>query len=318
MSRSSNSSLASSAATGEHPDDRVCTVGDGVRLCYRTCGDPDHPALVLIAGLGQQLIVWPEPLCRALAERGYHVIRFDNRDVGRSSRSTAPRPSAWQFVSRRWNPRQYSLEDIARDAAGLIESLELAPAHLVGMSMGGMIAQTVASYRPDLVASLVSIMSTTGASGVGRPAPSTWLRMLRRPRPNREAAVASYVAMMRHIGSHGFPFDAEATHSTAIEAWERGDGQRAPAGVARQLAAIFKSGDRSAAVAQITTPTLIVHGNRDRMVHPSGGRATAEAIPGATLKTIAGMGLDLPAGAWPRLVDLIAEHCQSPSAVSDA
>jgi pimeloyl-ACP methyl ester carboxylesterase len=172
--------------------------------------------------------------------------------------------------------------------------------------MGGMIAQTVAAHHPGRVRTLTSIMSTTGAPRIGRPAPSTWWRMATaRPARNRAEACDAAAKMFRHIGSHGFPFDEEWVRDKAGIAWDR---DPTSAGVTRQLAAIFASGDRTAELRQIDVPTLVIHGDRDRMVHPTGGAATAKAIPGARLETIAGMGHDLAAGAWGRLHDLIDDH----------
>jgi pimeloyl-ACP methyl ester carboxylesterase len=287
-------------------EERVVDVGRGVTLAYETFGDPSAPPLLLIAGLGQQLLAWPQPLCEDLAARGLFVVRFDNRDVGRSWRAASvPPPTPPRLLAGRFAAGQYTLADMALDAAGLLAALELAPAHVAGMSMGGMIGQTLAARHPESVRSLVSIMSTTGASRVGRPRPSTWRRMLGRPTADRDVAIERMVGILRHIGSHGFPFDEAAVRAYAAAAFDRGHD---PAGVGRQLAAIIKSGDRTTELGRIAAPTLVVHGDRDRMVNPSGARATAAAIPGARLMTIDGMGHDLPAGAWPRLTDLIADH----------
>ncbi|MEH3053433.1 MAG: alpha/beta fold hydrolase [Patulibacter minatonensis] len=286
--------------------DHVAEIGGGLRLSYRTHGDPARPTVLLVAGLGQTLLSWPEGFIDRLTARGFHVVRFDNRDIGRSSHSDAPVPRADQFVTRRWYPEQYSLDDMALDTAALLDALDLGPVHAVGVSMGGMISQMLAARRPQHVASLTSVMSMTGARRTGRPALSTWLRMVSPRSAGREAAIESFVSTMRHIGSHGFPFDEDAVRVLAAEQWDRGPGT--PDGVQRQLAAIFKSGDRTRALRQITAPTLVIHGDRDRMVHPSGGRATAAAIPGARHETITGMGHDLPQGAWTRLIDLIALH----------
>ena len=287
--------------------ERMVLAGRDMKLCCRVDGDPAQPAIVLIAGLAQQLNVWPERFVAALVEHGHRVVRFDNRDVGRSSRAAAPAPTPLQIARRRFNPAQYTLADMAQDTVGLLNSLEIDAAHLVGMSMGGMIGQTVAARNPDRVLTLTSIMSSTGGRKVGRPAPSTYRRMLARPATKREVAAERTVAMMRHIGSHGFPYDDAFVRAVALEAWDRAGGAN-PAGPARQVAAIIKSGDRTAEVRRIAAPTLVIHGDRDRMVHPSGGRATAEAIPGARLLTIPGMGHDLPEGAWPRLAEAITEH----------
>jgi pimeloyl-ACP methyl ester carboxylesterase len=291
--------------------DQFCDVGNGVRICYRTCGEPDAEPLLLIMGLGQQLNAWPVEFCNALAARDHFVVRFDNRDIGRSSRSPHRAPTMAQLLSRRWPAGQYTLADMATDTAGLISALGLDSAHVVGVSMGGMIAQSVAARHPERVRTLTSIMSSTGARGVGRPAFSTYRRMFAAPPPDRERWVSRAVEMWRHIGSHGFPFDEEHVRAIALESWERGGGSAARAGTARQLAAILKSGDRTAEIRGITAPTLVIHGDRDRMVHPSGAEATARAIPGARLRTIKGMGHDLPVGAWPQLIELVSEHVRS-------
>nr|WP_201447112.1 alpha/beta hydrolase [Conexibacter woesei] len=283
--------------------ERIVEVGRGMALCCETFGAPEHDPLLLISGLGQQLLAWPAELCEQLAARDLHVIRFDNRDVGRSTRANVRPPTPLRFATRRFERGQYTLADMAQDTAGLLDALELGAVHVAGRSMGGMIGQTLAARQPHRVRSLTSIMSTTGARRIGRPAPSTWRLMLGRPSAERDVSIERSVVLWRHIGSHGFPFDEPAVRALAGEAWDRGHD---PAGVARQLAAIVKSGDRTAEVRAIAAPTLVVHGDRDRMVHPTGGAATAAAIRGARHETIAGMGHDLPRGAWPRLVDLIA------------
>lgn len=283
--------------------EQLVDVGDGISLCYETFGDPADPPLLLIAGLGQQLLAWPTDLCRGLAERGAYVIRFDNRDVGRSTTIATPPPASRSFVTHRWRPDQYTLADMTADTVGLLRALDLPAVHVVGMSMGGMIGQTLAARHPEMVRSLTSIMSTTGARKIGRPALSTWSLMARRPPRGRAAALDSNVRIYRHIASRGFPFDEAATRALAEQAWDRG---HSAAGVSRQLAAIFKSRDRTRELAAITAPTLVIHGDHDQLVHPSGGTATAAAIRGARLQTIPGMGHDLPVGAWPRLLDLLS------------
>ncbi len=201
---------------------------------------------------------------------------------------------------------------MARDTAGLIDALDLRPMHIVGVSMGGMIGQTVAAHHPEHVRSLVSIMSSTGARSAGWAAPSTMRLMFRPPARDRDAAAERAALVFRHIASQGFPFDEEYIRERARLAFDRDP--RGGAGLGRQLAAILKSGDRTADLKQITAPTMVVHGDHDRLVHPSGGRATARAIPGAQLTTIPGMGHDLPAGAWPQLIQLIATHAASADA----
>ncbi len=281
-------------------------VGRGISLCYERLGDPQDPPILLIMGLGQQLLAWPEELCDGLLQRGFQLVRFDNRDVGRSTHTHIAPPHFKQLVTRRLDPEQYTLSDMAADAAGLIDALELRPAHIVGVSMGGMIGQTLAAEYPAHVRSLASIISSTGSRRVGWVAPST-LRMMFSPPPrDRDAAADRASIMWHHIGSTSFPFDEEAVRSRARAAFDRDP--RGAAGTARQMGAILKSGDRTAELGAVAVPTVVVHGDRDLMVHPSGGKATARAIPGARFTTIAGMGHDLPAGAIPQLVALIADN----------
>ncbi|MDT5015266.1 MAG: hypothetical protein QOD39_1426 [Mycobacterium sp.] len=278
-------------------------MGRGIELCYDQAGDPANPPILLIAGLGQQLHSWPADFTSALAGRGLCVTRFDNRDTGRSTHMTYRPPNPVAIFQGR---NQYHLGDMARDTVGLMDTLGYRDAHLVGISMGGMIAQTVAAHHPGRVRSLTSIMSTTGARRLGRPRLSTWRRMLTsRPPRTRAEAMDRAANMFRHIGSHGFPFDEQAVREYAGIAWDR---DPSAGGIVRQLAGIFASGDRTAELSHIDVPTLVIHGDRDRMVHPTGGAATAAAIPGARLETVNGLGHDLPIGAWQRIIDLISEH----------
>jgi pimeloyl-ACP methyl ester carboxylesterase len=289
------------AAGAEH----LVEVGGGMRICFTAEGDPDGPPLLLLAGLGQQLNVWPVELRAGLVERGFRVIRSDNRDAGRSGQASCAPPSPLQFAVRRFSAAQYDIGAMIADTVGLLDALGIERAHLVGMSMGGMIAQGVAARRPDRVLSLTSIMSTTGAPRVGRPALSTWARLAAPPVSTRDAQADRIVGMMRHVGSAGYAFEEDAVRAMALEAFDRTGGPAA-AGAARQLAAIMKSGDRTAEVGRITAPTLVIHGDRDRMVNPTGGRATAAAIPGARLKVMKGMGHDLPRAVCAELVESIA------------
>ncbi|SEH63390.1 Pimeloyl-ACP methyl ester carboxylesterase [Mycolicibacterium rutilum] len=287
-------------------EETTIAVGRGIELCFQQIGDPADPPLFLIAGLGQQLHSWPDEFVTTLAGRGFSVTRFDNRDAGRSTH-IAQRPPNPVAMFRGRNA--YHLGDMARDTVGLMDALDVADAHLVGISMGGMIAQTVAAHYPGRVRTLTSIMSTTGAPRLGRPALSTWRRMLTaRPPRTRAEAMDRAAAMFRHIGSHGFPFDERTVREAAGIAWDR---DCSNGGIVRQLAGIFASGDRSAELAHIDVPTLVIHGDRDRMVHPTGGAATARAIPGARLHTITGLGHDLPVGAWERVIDLVTDHATS-------
>ncbi len=292
--------------------ENVVDVGRGIRLCYDQIGHEDDPPIMLVPGLGQQFHSWPQEFAEALASRGYRVTRLDNRDVGRSTHMSFAAPKPWAILRGGNDPRQYHLGDMARDTVGLFDALGYRDAHVAGISMGGMIAQTVAAHYPGRVRTLTSLISTTGAPRIGRPAPSTWLRMATsRPPRSREEAIERALRMFRHISSHGFPFDEQWIRRRAGMDWDR---DRTSDGAARQLAGVFASGDRTGELSQIDVPTLVIHGDRDRMVHPTGGAATANAIPGARLETIAGMGHDLPRAAWPRLLDLIVDHTAAVSA----
>jgi pimeloyl-ACP methyl ester carboxylesterase len=279
-----------------------CTVGD-VELCYEQFGRDEDPLALLVMGLGTQMLAWREDFCEDLAARGLRVVRFDNRDNGRSTiLRHIPPPTARQLITRELTPG-YTLEDMAGDAVGLLDHLGAGPAHVVGASMGGMIAQTVAIRHPDRVASLTSIMSTTGARNVGQPALRLYPILLRRAPRERDAYIEFVAQMARAIGSPGFPHDDEEVRAVAARAHDRGIH---PAGTGRQLAAIIAASDRTPALRRLDLPALVIHGLADRLVRPTGGRATAAAIPGARLEEIRGMGHDLPRGVWPQVVDGIA------------
>jgi len=286
-------------------DERFCTVGD-VELCYETFGDASDPALLMAMGLGTQMISWHEELCAMLAARGFFVVRFDNRDCGRSTRFDHVRPpTVVELAMRRPRRIAYTLHDMADDAEGLLASLDIDAAHVVGASMGGMIAQLLAARHPGRVLSLVSIMSSTGSLRSGQPALNVYPFFLRRPAAGKEAFVERAVQLFRVVGSPGFDRDEEHLREMAARSFDRGADA---AGTARQLAAILATDNRAGALRSISAPTLIIHGAADRLVSPSGGRATARAIRGARLLMIEGMGHDLPRGAWPQIVDAIADN----------
>jgi pimeloyl-ACP methyl ester carboxylesterase len=291
--------------------EEIARIGD-VELAYETFGDPGDPALLLVMGLATQMLGWREELCAELAERGFHVIRYDNRDVGRSTKfsSHAP-PTAAQLLRRDRNAAAYTLADMADDGVGVLDHLGIDRAHVVGASMGGMIAQTVAIRHPDRVLSLVSIMSNTGARWSGQPALRTYGILLKRAPSDREGYIAHQLDVLAQIGSPGFPSEEEARRRTAEMSFDRGYD---PTGGGRQLAAIIASGDRTSELRRIRVPTLVIHGTADKLVNPSGGRATAKAIPGARLLMIEGMGHDLPRGAWPQIIDGIVENAGSANA----
>ncbi len=285
--------------------EQFCDVGRGVTLCYETFGERSDRTALLVMGLGTQMVAWHEDFCRELAGHGLHVVRFDNRDIGRSTHMTGSPPTIPQLLLRSKRAARYTLTDMADDAAGLLRELGLAPAHVIGASMGGMIAQTLAANHPSLVRSLVSIMSNTGARLSGQPSLRIYSVFLRRPPREREAFIAHMERLFTAIGSRGLPQDLEDLRELAAVSFDR---DRDPQGPGRQLAAIIASGDRTADLRRIAIPTLVVHGTADPLVSPSGGRATAKAIPGARLMTIDGMGHDLPRAIWPRLIDAIVEQ----------
>ncbi|MGN6814822.1 MAG: alpha/beta fold hydrolase [Solirubrobacterales bacterium] len=277
---------------------------NGIELCYQEMGDPEGEPLLLVMGLATQMIAWDEEFCAMLAERGFRVVRFDNRDIGRSTRfSAAGVPGKLDtFVGRRGTAPSL-LRDMASDTVGLMDHLGIESAHLVGASMGGMIVQSAAIERPERIRSLTSIMSTTGSRRVGHPSYKTFGLLLGKPPREREAAIERVVKTFRVIGSPGYPFEEERVREIAGCSFDRGHSE---AGIARQLHAITASGDRTPGLAQLHLPALVIHGKSDILVNPSGGRATAKAIPGARLKMIDGMGHDLPRPLWPTFVDEIA------------
>jgi pimeloyl-ACP methyl ester carboxylesterase len=283
-------------------------VGRGVTLCYEGFGDPDDTPILLIMGLATQMIAWHEDFCEALADRGFHVVRFDNRDIGRSTHFGFQPPSIGQMLRRRLGPEQYSLSDMAEDSARLLDELGISPAHVVGASMGGMIGQMLAAEHPESVRSLVSIMSTTGSRRHGQPAFSVYRYLLRPPPRDREAYIRRSAEIFGLVGSTGFDRDEQYIRERAGRAFDRGFDVRAGG---RQLGAIVASGDRTQMLGRISAPTLVIHGTVDKMIRPSGGRATAKAIPNARLMMIEGMGHDLPRGAWPQIIDAIAEHARA-------
>jgi pimeloyl-ACP methyl ester carboxylesterase len=285
--------------------EQFCDVGRGVTLCYETFGEPSDPTALLIMGLGMQMVAWHEDFCEGLAARGLHVVRFDNRDIGRSTHMSAAPPTVAQILRRSRRAASYTLADMADDAAALMRRLELAPAHVIGASMGGMIAQTLAARHPGLVRSLVSIMSNTGSLRSGQPALRMYGVFLRRPAPGRDAYIDHTERVFNLVGSRDLPREGDDIRALAGLSYDR---DHDPAGPGRQLAAIIASGDRRRELRTITAPTLVIHGTADRLVSRSGARATARAIPGAKLMMVEHMGHDLPRVLWPRLIDAIVEN----------
>jgi pimeloyl-ACP methyl ester carboxylesterase len=274
-----------------------------IELAYETFGQRSDPPVLLIMGLGTQMLGWPDGLCRLLAAGGLYVVRFDNRDIGLSTHlHDAPRPDVMAAFRGDTRSAAYTLADMAADTAGLLDAMQLDSAHLVGASMGGMIAQTLAIERPKRVRSLTSIMSTTGDRRVGAASEAATAVLFAPPASDRRGAIERAVRAYRVIGSPGFPFDEPAVRDRAARAYDRAYD---PLGVARQLVAVLASGDRTAELGALRLPTLVIHGADDPLIDVSGGRATAAAIPGAELAVLDGMGHDLPRELWPELADRI-------------
>lgn len=296
--------------------EQFAPLSNGIELCYDTFGAHEDPCLLLIMGLGGPLTWWSPDLCRLLAARGFFVVRFDNRDVGRSTKLEELGGRRSQVVKGFLNPRTpppYNMSDLAADAVGLLDHLSVDQAHVTGISMGGMIAQVVAIEHPDRVLSLVSLMATTGRRSVGWQDPRLLPRMLGRGRHSRETYLYESVRTWQAIGSPAYPIPVEEARERAGETYDRGI---CPTGVIRQLQAVLAQRDRSVSLQEVTVPTLVIHGLADRLVHVSGGRATAAAIPGAELLLVPGMGHDMPRELWPVLIGAIertARRAQLPT-----
>ncbi len=278
---------------------------NGIELCYDDFGDPEAETILLVMGLGMQMLAWDPEFCGMLAQRGFHVVRFDNRDVGLSTK-LGGRVNIPAGMIGLTGSAVYTLDDMAADTLGLIDHLELERVHLVGVSMGGMISQKVACSYPDRVASLCSIMSSSGRRRVGTAPRLDALRMLmQKPARTREAYIESAATMFSVIASPAYPPDPEQLRERAGRAWDR---CFCPSGVARQLMAVMASGDRTRELAKITAPTQVIHGRDDRLIPARAGRNTAAAIQRAKLELIEGMGHDLPPGLWERVGELIVHN----------
>ena len=281
---------------------------DGIELCYDTLGDPADPTILLVRGIGGQMIEWQDEFCQAIADRGFHVVRYDNRDVGLSTHLEEPVDDVFALLAAMEDGQPvtvpYLLSDMAADAVGLLDHLGVARAHVVGMSMGGMIGQVMAIEHPSRLLSLTSMMSTTGDPDVGLPTAEAIQALWAPPAKTRQEAQDGKVAHAHVWGSPGM-FDEDELRRMAGELWDR---DHDPSGTPRQLAAILASGSRSEALRTIDIPTLVIHGTADTLVAPSGGERTAEVVPDAKLLLIEGMGHDLPRPLWPRLVDAICSH----------
>jgi pimeloyl-ACP methyl ester carboxylesterase len=282
-------------------------VVNGIEIHHETIGDPADPTMLLIMGLGAQMIGWDIEFCRSLADRGFHVVRYDNRDVGLSTHFDEPIDLFALLGSFAGGPPvkvPYLLGDMAADAAGLLDHLGVEQAHVVGVSMGGMIAQTLAIEHADRVLTLTSIMSTTGDPDVGAPTAEAMEAIMAPPATTREEAADTFLVHAHTWGSPAY-IDEERLRAISNAAYDRAHD---PEGGARQLAAVLASGSRSEALRNLAIPALVIHGTEDKLVQPSGGERTAEVIPDAKLVMIEGMGHDLPPQLWPQVIDAIATH----------
>ncbi|MFW9878508.1 MAG: alpha/beta fold hydrolase [Candidatus Thorarchaeota archaeon] len=283
---------------------------NNIEIEYDTFGEPSSKPLLLIMGLGAQMINWDEEFCKKLVEHDFYVIRFDNRDVGLSTKfDEAGEPDILKLYMQALRGEKieaaYTLEDMADDAVGLLDFLNINKAHVCGMSMGGMIAQVIAYRHHSRVLSLISISSSTGDPDLPRPKPEA-MEILIKPVPiGREAIIEEGVNRMRIIHGNGIPFDEERSRRFVTASYDRSSYR---AGYSRQIAAILMAGNRKPALASIKVPTLVVHGNMDPLMPPEGGKDTAKAIPGAELLIIEGMGHSLPPEIWPQLLKAITEN----------
>lgn len=281
---------------------------DSIEIEYETFGSPDDPTLLLVMGFTAQLIAWDDQFCQSLAERGRHVIRFDNRDCGLSTHFDGQQVNPMAVMQAQLQGEAppavpYDLSDMANDAFGLLDALGIERAHIMGASMGGMIVQTMAIAQPERVLSLVSVMSSPGDPRAGKPTTEARDVLLAPPPTEREAAIeasarAAVWASKKYV-------DTDKLRERAARSYDRAN---YPEGAPRQLAAIYASGDRTEQLRELTVPTLVIHGRDDTLIQPDGGTMTAEAIPEANLLLLAHMGHDLPQPLWPVIVDAVISH----------
>jgi len=285
---------------------------NGIDICYEIFGDDDAEPMLLIMGLGAQMVLWDDPFCAELAARGFRVIRFDNRDIGRSSKfSGGKRITPLELLKLRFLnipvASPYRLHDMARDTVALMDALSIPSAHLVGASMGGMIAQEVAISFPQRLRSLTSIMSTTGNPKTPPPTREAAMLLMRPTPRTKQEFFARFTQTWKFLRVGPFPLDEARDLIRAERIYQRGLHYE---GSARQLRAILASGSRKPRLHAVTAPTLVIHGTVDPLVHPFGGKDTAASIPGARLMMVEGMGHALPVEMWPEVIDAIAAHAQ--------
>ncbi len=289
---------------------------NGIDLCYEIFGDPAAEPMLLIMGLGAQMVIWDDEFCRQLAARGFRVIRFDNRDAGKSSKMTGgKRLTPVELLKLRFFRipvlAPYTLRDMAEDTIGLMDALGIKSAHLVGASMGGMIAQEIAISFPHRVRSLTSIMSTTGNPRIPPPSAKVAALLMTPPPTTRDEYIARFKLTWKFLRVGHFPEDEALDQSRAERCFERGLN---PAGVGRQLRAVLASGSRKTRLRSVKAPTLVIHGTLDPLVRPEGGKDTAASIPGAKLLMIEGMGHALTIPMWPEIIGAIESHAHAASA----
>ena len=284
---------------------------NGIQIEYETFGNPSGRPLLLIIGLGGQMIYWDDELCRDLANRGHYVIRFDNRDAGLSTKfDGAGVPNIAEIIGKILKGEKikppYTLDDMAGDGVSLLDALGIPQAHICGMSMGGMIAQTIAIRHPSRVLSLISVYSTTGNPQLPQPRMEILGILIAPPPSKKEAYIEHMLRLFKTIAGPGFGVDEAWTRKIMAEGFDR---NFCPQGLARQLVAILTQKDRRPALGSLKVPALVVHGTGDPLVLVEAGKDTAKAISGAQLMLIEGMGHDLPhGGAWPRIIEAIAAH----------
>lgn len=283
-------------------------VSDAIELEYDVRGDAGAPPLVLVMGFSLQMVAWDEAFCDKLASRGFRVFRYDNRDVGLSTKlSHLGPPDFMRAMMGDTTAAPYSIEDMAGDLVGLLDALGLPAAHVAGVSMGGFIVQSAAIARPERILSLASIMSTTGDRAFSQPTPRA-LQALLAPVPTERArAIDHAVSVWKVLGSQTLPFDEARVRADATRAWDRSHDAE---GVARQACAVFTQTDRTAALGKVSIPSVVIHGVEDPLLTLPGGEATARAIPGARMVAVHGMGHDLPPQVWDVVIDAIVDNAR--------
>ncbi|MFW9777759.1 MAG: alpha/beta fold hydrolase [Candidatus Heimdallarchaeota archaeon] len=292
--------------------EEMTVTANNITLVYDTFGNSSNPALLLISGLGIQMILWDEIFCKAIAARGFWVIRFDNRDIGLSTKfDEAGVPDLMELIQRVMMGEQpevpYSLLDMAKDAIGLLDALNIESAHLVGASMGGMIAQMIAIHFPNRVRTLTSIMSTTGNPELPQPEPEVFGILVNKPPDNRDGYIEYSVEIWNLLNGPFYPLDEELVRMRAAKIFDR---SYYPWGTGRQLAAVITSGNRNELLKKVDIPTLIIHGEIDPLVPVEGGKETAAMIPNSKLLIIEGMGHNIPLQVAPQIIEAISDHAE--------